>query len=228
MSLLTICCTAFVVGLSGAMAPGPVLAAVVSETLKSGFKAGPLIVLGHAILEVLVVTAAVAGLGAWLARPLWQAALGMIGGIMLALMGVFTIITARAAATAVVNGLSSQQASSQWRGPVAAGFLLSLSNPYWLLWWVTIGLFYVSQAWERRLLGLSVFYFGHIGSDLAWYSLVAALVAAGRRSIPPSIYRWALVLCGLALIGLGIKFGIAGFSTGKAALHTSATMAVGT
>ena len=98
MSLLTICCTAFVVGLSGAMAPGPVLAAVVSETLKSGFKAGPLIVLGHAILEVLVVTAAVAGLGAWLARPLWQAALGMIGGIMLALMGVFTIITARAAA----------------------------------------------------------------------------------------------------------------------------------
>ena len=49
-SLLTIVAGAFVVALSGAMAPGRVLTITISETLKRGFKAGPLIVLGHAIL----------------------------------------------------------------------------------------------------------------------------------------------------------------------------------
>jgi threonine/homoserine/homoserine lactone efflux protein len=218
MSLITIFWTAFVVGLSGAMAPGPVLTAVIAETLKRGFRAGPLIVLGHALLEILVVAAAVAGLGAWLARPLWQAGLGILGGLMLLAMGLATVRSARRAAEAAALGLHGPApAAYTWRGPVAAGFLLSLSNPYWLLWWVTIGLFYVSQAWDRHVIGLAVFYAGHIGSDLAWYTLVSALVASGRRTIPTAVYRWTLTACGVALAGLGLKFGITGIFDGLAA-----------
>ena len=54
LSLLTIFAGSFVVGLSGAMAPGPVLTVTISETLKRGFKAGPLIILGHTLLEMIL------------------------------------------------------------------------------------------------------------------------------------------------------------------------------
>ena len=47
--------TSFVIALSGALAPGPLLAACISESTKHGFKSGPLMILGHAILEIIMV-----------------------------------------------------------------------------------------------------------------------------------------------------------------------------
>lgn len=199
------------VGLTGAMTPGPVLSATIAESLKRGFFAGPLIVFGHAILEILLVAAAVAGFGRFLAQPLWQAGLGVLGGIMLLAMAASTIFTARQTAQSAVHGIAGAvQPQNAWRGSIATGFILSLSNPYWLMWWVTIGLFYISQAMERKMLGLLVFYAGHIGADFAWYSLVSCAVASGRRIFPASAYRWALVLCGAVLGVLGARFALKG------------------
>jgi len=69
LSLLTIFVSAFVVGLSGAIAPGPVLTVTISETLKRGFQAGPLIVLGHAILEIILLALIALGLGPFFEHP---------------------------------------------------------------------------------------------------------------------------------------------------------------
>ena len=87
-----------------------------------------------------------------------------------------------------------------------SGIALSVSNPYWLLWWCTIGLNYAALALKHGYGGLAAFYTGHIASDLAWYSLVAAGVAAGRRICPPAVYRAVLFACGLALVALGAYF----------------------
>lgn len=94
--------------------------------------------------------------------------------------------------------------------PVLAGALLSLSNPTWILWWATVGLTFAGQAMAHGAVGLGAFYTGHIASDLVWYSLVSAAVAGGRRVAPPGVWRAALVVCGVALCGLGVLFAFGG------------------
>ena len=195
--------TSFVVAFSGAMMPGPVLTATIAETLKLGFRAGPLIVLGHALLEVVVVAAIVLGGAAWLTRDSVAAALGLAGGIVLVVMGLHMALTARAAEPPARTGAASRR---PLHAPVVAGVLTTLSNPYWYLWWATVGLNFLTLALPLGAAGLAAFYLGHIASDLAWYALVAAAVASGRRLAPPSVFRGLLLACGLALVGLGAWF----------------------
>jgi len=200
--LLTIFAGAFVVGLSGAMAPGPVLTVTISETLKRGFKAGPLIVLGHAILEIILLLLIAAGLGPFFEHPVVTTVFLSAGGTVLLWMGGQMILTNK---RTTEDALNAKGADSPY-GPVLAGIILSITNPFWIIWWVTVGMGFVMQALQFGLAGLLSFYFGHILADLAWYSFVAFSVSAGRRLCPPTLYRGVFILCGIALIGLGSLF----------------------
>jgi threonine/homoserine/homoserine lactone efflux protein len=55
---------AFLIGLTGALAPGPTLVATVNSSLKTGWIAGPKIALGHAMVELLIFILIVMGLAA--------------------------------------------------------------------------------------------------------------------------------------------------------------------
>ena len=99
-------------------------------------------------------------------------------------------------------------------GPILAGIVLSLSNPFWIIWWVTIGMSFVTQSLQFGIVGLLSFYAGHILSDLMWYSFVSFSVSAGRRLCPPILYRILFVLCGTLLVGLGVLFIIKMIQTG--------------
>ncbi len=201
---------AFVVGLSGAMSPGPVLTATISASIRRGFMAGPLIVLGHALLEMGLLALIVAGCGKFLQQPPVPAVLGLVGGAMLVAMGVATIRDSRGFMERGMAAAEGGAAEGRGMHPVLAGFLLSLSNPTWILWWATVGLAFAGQAMAHGPLGLGAFYAGHITSDLVWYSLVSAAVAGGRRVAPPGVWRAVLVVCGFALCGLGILFAAGG------------------
>ncbi len=201
-SLPAIFAGAFVVGLSGAMAPGPVLTVTISESLKRGFRAGPLIVLGHAILEIILLILISAGLGPFFQHPTVSNRFLSVGGMVLLLMGGHIVVTSGKTVNEALN--ASGKASPF--GPVAAGIVLSVTNPYWIIWWVTVGMGFIAQSLQFGIIGLLSFYLGHIMADLAWYSLVSFSVSAGRRLCPPVIYRTLFVLCGIALMALGAMF----------------------
>ncbi len=200
--LLTIFVGAFVVGLSGAMAPGPVLTVTISETLKRGFKAGPLIVLGHAFLEIGLLLLIAAGLGPFFQHPVVTTVFLSAGGAVLLWMGGQMVITNK---KTTENALNAKGTESPY-GPVLAGIVLSLTNPFWIIWWVTVGMGFVMQSLEFGITGLLSFYFGHILADLAWYSFVSFSVSAGRRLCPPMLYRIVFITCGIALLCLGGLF----------------------
>jgi len=66
--------------------------------------------------------------------------------------------------------------------PVVSGVLMSVANPYWIIWWATIGLGYILYSWRFGLWGVAFFFAGHILADLAWYTVVAAAVAGASPS----------------------------------------------
>ncbi len=205
-TILIILTTSFIVGLSGALMPGPLLALTISQSTRYGFWAGPLIVLGHGILELTLVVALVLGLSQIIGNQFVLSIVGIIGGLVLIYMG---LNTARQGWRKAVLPLSSID-SVQNRKLVVSGILVSVSNPYWTMWWATIGLTYLLWSLKLGIAGVATFFTSHISADLVWYSLVAFIVVKGRKIISDAVYRWFLIICGLALVGLGTYFIVSG------------------
>lgn len=201
MQLLMIAGGSFVLGFSGACMPGPLLTVTIAETLRRGPWAGPLLVMGHGLLEALVVVLVLFGLGDWIRQPSVFAVLALVGGAMLIWMG--------GGMLRGVQTLSLQltEAGPSKMHPVAAGALVSLANPYFTLWWATIGLGYMVVAYEAGAIGVLIFYVFHILADLVWYALISGSVSLGRNLISDRTYRWMVAGCAVFLVGFGGYFG---------------------
>jgi threonine/homoserine/homoserine lactone efflux protein len=214
--LIAIFTTSLIVGFSGALMPGPLLTVVISGSARRGFWEGPALVLGHAVAEVLIVAALAAGLSRLLKRNLVAGLIGLLGGIFLLWMG-FDIARSAWWGTVSLEQATGAEAGLQL-GPIIMGIVVSVSNPYWVLWWATVGASYVALSLARGPLGLGSFYFGHVLSDLSWYSLVALLIAKGKALLSQSVYRLILLVCGFFLIVLSTYFIYSGikFLRGKA------------
>ncbi len=203
VELLAIGAGSFTVALSGALMPGPLLTITITESVRRGFRAGPLLMAGHATLELAVVVAVVLGLGPFLKKPTVMGAIALFGGGFLLLMGLDMV---RSAARLTLDLHAETGGAVTGRHPVVLGVLASLSNPYWTLWWATIGLGYLVAAMKVGPWGVGVFFIGHIAADFAWYSLVSLGVTKGTRFMGDRSYQWVLRVCGVFLVGFGAWF----------------------
>ena len=95
---------------------------------------------------------------------------------------------------------------------VPAGVLVSVANPYWIIWWATVGMAYIDKALAHGTAGVGSFFAAHILSDFAWLSLVAFALVTGRRLMSTPVYRGILMACGMFLVGLGGWFIYSGVS----------------
>lgn len=207
VSLLFIFGTSFVVGLSGSVTPGPLLAINISEAARRGFWAGPLLIAGHAIAELLLVIALAWGLSQILGNSLVAGIIGVVGGLVLVWMAYSLLRQSRS--QELPTGAATERRIPTHR-LVLAGIVVSVANPFWLLWWATVGTTYLVWSLTLGVAGVVLFYVGHIMSDLGWYSLVSLLVAKGRRLMSTRVYRALLGVCGVALLGLGVYFLVSG------------------
>jgi threonine/homoserine/homoserine lactone efflux protein len=199
--------SSFVIALSGALMPGPLLTYTVAESARRGFWAGPIIMLGHGVLELGLVILLLLGIGAILNHPLVMGVVGLAGAIILWWLGYGLISTARSAQLNLSAGESGNL------HPFWAGIIMSLANPYWLIWWVTLGLGYVLFAHKYGLWGVVIFFIGHFLADLAWYSLVSMAVAQGKKFISDRVYHDFMIACALFLMIFGCYFGYQGVKT---------------
>ena len=203
--------TAFVVGLSGAMAPGSLLVVVITESVKNGFWAGPAAVGGHAAVELLMTALLAGGLAKALSYPTMLGVVGLIGGIVMMWFGWGTWRTAKTASLSFDKGLADRGAAvrdgrNSLGRTAAAGALASVSNAYWVLWWATVGAAYIAASLKDGVVGPAAFYSGHILSDLAWYTGVSLAVSTGARFLSDKVYRGVLYVCGAFLIFFGLYF----------------------
>jgi threonine/homoserine/homoserine lactone efflux protein len=194
----TIFLGAFVIALSGALMPGPLLTVTVAGAAKRGMIVGPLLILGHAVLELALVVGVVYGLGGWLKLPLVMAIIAGAGGGVLLWMGGSMVHSASG------MSLNTEPKSSVLRmHPVLFGILGSVTNPFWVLWWATIGLGYLIAALKTSWIGVACFFMGHISADFLWYCAVAWGVSRGRKIVKQNVYQWAIRVCGVFLFFFG-------------------------
>jgi len=202
MSLLALFFTSFGIGFSGALMPGPLLTVNIAEATRKGFWTGPILVAGHAIAELAVVIALAFGLLELFSSEAAFKVIGLLGGIALVLMGglmLHDIIRKKISFAADRPGSGSGLL-------VGKGITASLSNPYWFVWWATVGSALMSKSLMHGYAGPVVFYFGHILSDLVWYSFVSVLIAAGRKLLAGRPYYILISICALFLLYIGVRF----------------------
>jgi len=200
-SLVEITLTSFVVALSGALAPGPLMVAAVREASNSGStKPGLLLTLGHALAEAPVTVILVYGLLS--VDKGFFPFLSLLGGFFLVATGLLAVLKPGVKSV----GPGKAAGTRGFLTPVLLGFAVSLSNPYWTTWWVTIGAAYVSRALTVGGLGVLLFYLSHEMGDLLVLGLISKAASSGARSIGEKGFRTLTILCSIAIVVIGAYF----------------------
>lgn len=207
--------SSFIIALSGALMPGPLLAVTIRDTTRRGFIAAPLLVLGHGILELGLLALLLLGLAEWLKGEAATTVIALAGCSALLWMAVGMVREVRSlrfdpgAGASNAAGPDTGNARNFWR-PVADGIIASISNPYWSLWWATIGLGYLALSRGQGLTGVAFFFAGHILADAAWFLFVGLTVSAGRGRFTDRIYRGIVGVCAGFLFFFALSFGYFG------------------
>ncbi len=206
----------FLTGLSGALIPGPMLAFVVSDTLKKGVLSGPLTVLGHISVELLLIAAFVLGLGLTSYFLQFKSLIYVIGGIALIVMSLLIIKETKGAKSwsnreEMDNEARLRGAKYKYNSSIFGGVLFTAFNPSFIPWWVTIGYPLVLQGFEwLALSGIVLITIGHFLSDLAWYSFISYSFSKGKNFFVGKRYEIIMLVITLFVIVLGVFFFIKG------------------
>ena len=139
----------FTVGLSGALSPGPLLVVTIDSSLRRGWFGGVATVFGHFLVEGPLIVALAYGVGVILSDDVIKAAITIAGGIALLIFGGYTAYSSRRAELRLVDesGTVSQPPSlSSSLNSVLSGVVATVTNPFYWIWWVTVGLAMLTYA----------------------------------------------------------------------------------
>jgi len=205
-SLITVFFTSLVVAFSGAMMPGPLLTITISESTRRGAVAGPLLIAGHAILELLLLIGLLFGLGPLLKNETFFIAIAFVGGLIMLWMA-FGMFKSLPALTVKNDTVASKKDNL-----LLTGAMMSLANPYWIIWWATIGIGYIVLSQQLGFWGVALFFIGHITGDMIWYVAISIAVGKGKKLFTDRVYRGLIAVCGVFLVGFAFYLVISGIT----------------
>lgn len=207
MSLPLLFAFSFVVGFAAVVTPGTVSTAIVTESARRGFIVGPLVALGHCAVEFVMVALLALGLGVGLHTPGITNAIAVVGGGLLVVMGATMAWDGYRDKLRLPRPGGETRALGNWQ-LLGLGVAATVVNPFWYTWWVAVGAAYLAlpAVHVYGLLGVLVFYLGHITGDLLWDSILSGVVGRGRRWITDRAYKWLIVACGAYLVFQGVVF----------------------
>ena len=178
------------------MAPGPITAVTVSKGTEQP-QAGAFIALGHLMVELPLILLIIVGLGKLLEINWIKMVIGILGGIFLLKMGIGLLKN-------ISNARVGQTTSSYT--PLQAGIVLSIANPYFLIWWATIGAMLITGAYQFGLVGLISFIMLHWGCDFCWYFFLSSLTFKGGQFFGRRLQQILFAVCGIFLLFFSGKF----------------------
>jgi len=193
--------TVVITSLSGVMMPGPMFTVTLAKSLKSPW-AGVLVSLGHAVIEVPLILLVYFGLANFFQNEIVKLVLGVLGGGMIVWMGA-DLFRAR-------KKLAREGKDTSYNAFVA-GILMSGLNPFFLVWWVTVGSLLLMNFVEAvGAWGLPFFIIVHWLCDLVWLSLVSFTIYRTHSFWGEKVQEWVFIVLSLVLLYFGVQFIVKG------------------
>jgi len=188
-----------IISASGVMSPGPLFAANVMYGLREGKISGLKIAVGHTIVEFPLILFLGIGFFSIENMPEIRTFITILGAT--GLFG-FAALQIRS----VTKKEFSIETNSK-QGPLVAGILLSALNPFFIIWWLTIGLVLISKSIEDfGLIGIVVLFLFHIWMDYVWLFTIAAFSSKAKNYLSKRNFKIIIVGLSLILIYFGIDF----------------------
>ena len=185
-----------VISASGVMSPGPLFAANVMYGLREGKISGIKMAVGHTIVEFPLILLLGIGFFSIENVPEIRTAITILGAI--GLFG-FAFLQIRAVTK---QKFSLETKSGQ--GPFVAGILLSALNPFFIIWWLTIGLVLISES--IQIFGIIVLFLFHIWMDYAWLFTIAAFSSRAKNYLSKRNFKFIIIGLSVVLVYFGIEF----------------------
>jgi len=215
-NLLVFLGTVAAISVTGVMMPGPVTAAAIAKGYHHKW-AGMHIALGHAVVEFPTIALMALGFSALLGHPYVSVIIGILGGAMLIFMGGSMIFSKGGVMEKLRQQKKEGAKASGDSGattvkdpfpyhPFIAGIITTASNPYYIIWWATLGAALIANALQFGLLVLAVFAVLHWSIDLGWDVFLSYTVHRSRGLWNDRVYVGVFAACGAIMLAFGVWF----------------------
>jgi len=184
------------ISLTGVMMPGPVTAVTVTKgAQRKG--AGALIAIGHGLIEIPLILLIYFGLAHFLTFTEVKISVGLAGGAVLIWMAL-SMVRNR---PSVLNEQKELAHSS-----VVAGLITTAANPYFFVWWATVGAALLVTARDFGAAGVAAMGITHWLCDFGWLLLISWAVFKSRRLWTQRVNTVVFGICSAILAGFGAWF----------------------
>jgi threonine/homoserine/homoserine lactone efflux protein len=193
---------------SGVLSPGPLFLANLIYGSKLGYYSGIKIASGHAIVElplIVLLALGIFGFSSFIFNNGSARIIGLLGGTAIIFFSLFQINN-------IIKGRTSDGAKNENKindsyfsvisnsskrlgGPFIIGLIFSSLNPFFLVWWFTVGLKLISDSIYMfgGIEGILILFSLHIWMDYVWLSVTAYLISKGKTIIKDKLYQYFLL-----------------------------------
>ena len=204
ISLITLefLATVVLVSVSGVLGPGPLFLGSTLRATRIGAISGVQFAIGHTIVEAPLVFGLAFGLSAFV-NPTSVRLIGVLGGTVLLIFATIQFLQASREIQ-----VDQKRLPDMWRmrSGVGLGVIFTALNPFFILWWLTVGSALISEAILLGAFGgVALMFVSHIWMDYAWLGGTAAVAGRGKL-ILGKWFRILLVMFGVAMAIFGISF----------------------
>ena len=184
---------------SGVMSPGPLFTANIVYGLKEGKIAGLKIAMGHTVVEFPLIVFLGLGTISLETFPEYRILITVIGAIGLFVFAGLQIKS--------IFGKDFRNETNSNKNSFLAGILLSALNPFFIIWWLTIGIILITESialWGFS--GILILFIFHIWMDYVWLFAVAGFASKAKNALSNNNYKILIVGLSILLVYFGVQF----------------------
>jgi threonine/homoserine/homoserine lactone efflux protein len=195
------------VSVSGVLSPGPLFFANLVLSKNGGFWSGIKVAIGHSIVELPVIILFSIPLIVFSYQNVTFSiikVISFIGGIGLIAFGILFVVKT----ISKKDNRNYIVKTSAIQNPVLAGIVFTGVNPFFFIWWITVGIKLISDsiALLGYPIGIAFLFLVHVWMDYAWLGLSSYLASKGIKVIQSYYHKFIILLLTIPLFYYGINF----------------------